>query len=305
MSDRQAASLFQRKSLDQITEIPDDLISVYVVEEHIWADSGADDARRGRRPEFRTVDEFLIDPVRSFLNDIFRQMAAPYTPDRRGNPIGQGYWIQAEFGSGKSHLVSFVGALALGNQVAWDLIRQKEREAGLGRRESLYNFYENGLEKKSQESKGIFVAVKTLVGQGGQSQGIGDKSLTDYTLDAVADQFYRETGQSLPLYPTEILAKRFLDTDDLERYRRDLERFLKDPDYFDDEEQEELTDFLDDLRNNADPGIQRDCGQKLWDFYERYLEIRPKIPMEPEESAHTHGPTVAGLRLCRVVVDPG
>ena len=121
-----------------------------------------------------------------------------------------------------------------------------------------------------------------MVGQGGQSHGIIDKSLTDYTLDAVGDQFYRETSQSLLLYPTEILAKRFLETEDANRYQRDLARFLKDPQYFDDEQQEELQDFLNDLRN-PDPGVQRDCGQKLWDFYERYLAIRPKIPMEPEE----------------------
>ena len=282
MSNAQPASMFQRKSLNQITTIPDDLISVYVVEEHIWADHGANEAKQKRQAETRTVNEFLIGPVRPFLNDIFRQLSAPYNPERKDNPIGQGYWIQSEFGSGKSHLVSFVGALALGGEAEWEIIRNKEREAEMGRRESLYNFYENGLAKKSQESKGIFVVVKTLVGQGGQSHGIIDKSLTDYTLDAVGDQFYRETSQSLLLYPTEILAKRFLETEDANRYQRDLARFLKDPQYFDDEQQEELQDFLNDLRN-PDPGVQRDCGQKLWDFYERYLAIRPKIPMEPEE----------------------
>lgn len=283
MSSIQMTSMFQRKSLDQITEIPKELISVYVVEDHIWQDKGSDEARRNRRAETRTVSEFLINPVRPFLNDIFRHISAPYDPKRKDNPIGQGYWIQAEFGSGKSHLVSFLGALALGGEAEWALIRDKERDANIGRRESLYSFYENGLAKKSQESKGIFVAVKTLVGQGGKTAGIADKSLTDYALDAVADQFYRETGESLPLYPTEILAKRFLDTEDLSRYQRDLARFLKDPNYFDEEEQEELSDFLDDLRNNPDPGVKRDCGQKLWDFYERYLQIRPRIPMEPED----------------------
>ena len=108
--------MFQRKSLDQITEIPDEIISVYVVENHIWADGGSNEARAARRAETRTVEEFLINPVRPFLNDIFRQMTAPYMPERKDNPIGQGYWIQAEFGSGKSHLLSFVGALALGGR---------------------------------------------------------------------------------------------------------------------------------------------------------------------------------------------
>ena len=278
-------SMFQRKSLDQITEIPDDIISVYVVENHIWADGGSPEARAERRPETQTVDEFLINPVRSFLNDIFRQMAAPYTPGRRDNPIGQGYWIQAEFGSGKSHLLSFVGALALGDQAEWDVIREKERKDGLGRRESLYHFYESGLAKKSEESKGIFVAVKTLVGQGGGAIGISDtgKTLTEYVLDAVGEQFFLETGRSLPLYPTAILARRFLETADFDRYRRDLARFLKDPNYFDEEEQEEIEDFVADLQNNSDPAVQKDCGQRLWEFYTRYLKITPHIPTETEE----------------------
>ena len=277
--------MFQRKSLDQITQIPDEIISVYVVENHIWADGGSDEARAKRRAEVRTVEEFLIDPVRPLLNDIFRQMAAPYMPERKDNPIGQGYWIQAEFGSGKSHVLSCIGALALGGEAEWELIREKERKDGLGRRESLYNFYESGIAKKTKESKGIFVAVKTLVGQGGGAIGVGDigKTLTEYVLDAVGEQFHLETGCTLPLYPTEILAERFLGTGDLDRYRRDLAKFLKDPKFFDEEEREDINDFLDDLQNNPDPGVQRDCGQRLWDFYDSYLRIRPQIPMEAED----------------------
>jgi hypothetical protein len=277
--------MFIRPTLDQCTSVPDSIISVYVVEQHIWADGGVSAARGKRQVEPRTVDEFLIDPVRSFLNDIFRQMAAPYTPERKDNPIGQGYWIQAEFGSGKSHLLSFVGALALAGDDEWAIIQDKEKKSGMGRRESLYYFYENGLAKKNRESKGVFVAVKTLVGQGGGGIGLGDttKSLTEYILDTVADQFYLETGRSLPLYPAELLAERFLNTDDFDRYRRDLARFLKDPTYFDEEQQEELDDFLDNLRDNPDPGVRRDCGQRLWEFYERYLKIRPQIPIESEE----------------------
>jgi len=284
MSKSSGSPMFQRKSLDQITQAPDSIISVYVVENHIWADNGSPEARAARKAETRTIEEFLIDPVRPFLNDIFRQLAAPYAPEHRDNPIGQGYWVQAEFGSGKSHLLSFVGALALGGDAEWKLIKKREREAGLGRRESLYYFYENGLAKKTQESKGVFVAVKTLVGQGGGAIGVSDtgRTLTEYILDAVAEQFFLENGKSLPLYPTEILAERFLNTGDFERYRRDLAKFLRDPNFFDEEEREDIGDFLADLQNNPDPGVQRDCGQRLWDFYERYLQIRPQIPMETE-----------------------
>ncbi len=284
MSNTQA-KLFQRPSLDQIADVPESIISVYVVEQHIWANGSTPEARIARQIETRTLEEFLVDPVRSFLNDIFRQMAAPYIPERKDNPIGQGYWVQAEFGSGKSHLLSFIGALALAGADEWKIVQDKEKKAGLGRRESLYYFYENGLAKKKQDSKGVFVAVKTLVGQGGGGIGLGgtSKTLTEYILDAVADQFYLEIGRSLPLYPTEILAERFLNTDDFDRYRRDLAKFLQDPTYFDEEEREDINQFLDNLQNNPDPGIRRDCGQRLWDFYERYLKIRPQIPMETED----------------------
>jgi len=107
-----------RKSLDEICAVPDKIISVYSLEKHVWADSNSEAARKARKPELRTIEEFQIDPVRPFLTDILRNMAAPYKPERRDNPIGQGYWVQAEFGSGKSHLLSFLAALALGRKEA-------------------------------------------------------------------------------------------------------------------------------------------------------------------------------------------
>jgi hypothetical protein len=278
-------TLFQRKPLDQIIIVPDTLISVYVVEKHIWANGGDTSARAARQAEIKTVDEFLIDPVRPFLNDFFRQISAPYIPERKDNPIGQGWWVQAEFGSGKSHLLSFLGALALGGEAVWKLVQEKEQKAGLGKRESLYNFYESGLAKKVQSGKGIFVAVKTLVGFGGGGVGLAnaERSLEDYVLDAVSEQFFLETGRSLPIYPTQILADRFLNTDDFDLYRARLAKFLKNPKYFDEEAQEDLEAFLDDLRNNPDPAVQRDCGQRLWDFYTRDLGITPRIPIETED----------------------
>ena len=276
--------LYRRKPLNEITAVPDSIISVYVVENHIWAEGGTKTARAARQAERRTIEEFLVNPVRPFLRDILRQIAAPYAPGRKDTPIGQGYWIQAEFGSGKSHLLSFLGALALGGEAEWKIVQEKEAQAGVDRRDSLYRFWEEGLARKAQKSRGIFVAVQTLVGQGGGTIGVSGtgKALTEYVLDAVAEQFYVENGRSLPLYPAEMLAERFLKTDDFERYRRDLAKFLKDPTYFDEEKQQELSTFLDDLQNNPDPGVQRDCGQTLWDFYDRYLKIRPQIPLETE-----------------------
>src|SRR5439155_18411589 len=194
-----------------------------------------------RRAEPRTVRDFLIDPVRSLLNDVLRQLAAPYDPSSKANPIGQGWWIQAEFGSGKSHLLSFIGAVALGDKVVWDTINELETKNKKGKRESLYQFYDSGLAKKSTgKSKGIFVAVKTLVGQGGGTIGVTDtgRKLTEYILDAIQEQYYAENGKPLSIYPVEILADRF--ETELDLYYKPLAKFLKDPKFFDEEEQEEV-----------------------------------------------------------------
>lgn len=284
MNNPTANNLFKRQTLDKILSYPEEIISVYIVENHIWKENGALENRQNRVAETLTVEEFLIDPVRSFLNDILKQLSAPYQPERKDITIGQGYWIQADFGSGKSHLLSFLGALAIGDDSIWKIIKDKEENKGIGKRESIFSFYENGLKIKNEKTKGILVAVKTLVGSG--SGGIGlenaDKSLTEHILDAVSEQYRVETGRSLPIYPTQILAKRFMEND-FDRYKNDLKVYLSNPKYFDDEEQEDLNDFIEDLNNSEDPSIQRDCGQKLWNFYKDYLEITPNIPIESEQ----------------------
>ncbi|HQU45547.1 MAG TPA: hypothetical protein PK867_22230, partial [Pirellulales bacterium] len=203
--------------------------------------------------------DFLIEPVRPLLNDVLRQLAAPYDPTSKANPIGQGWWIQAEFGSGKSHLLSFIGALALGDKSAWEIVNQLETKNQKGKRESIYQFYESGIAKKSAgKSKGIFVAVKTLVGQGGGTIGVTDtgRKLTEYVLDAVQDQYLAETGKPISVYPVEVLAERF--EQEMERYRKDLGKFLKDPKFFDEEQQEDLDKFLEDLRGAKSQAVRRD-----------------------------------------------
>ncbi|OWK45511.1 hypothetical protein [Fimbriiglobus ruber] len=281
------SNLFHRQTLDQLCDVPDDIIDVYVVERHIWQGGTVDseaESKRKRRAEPRTVRDFLIDPVRSLLNDVLRQLAAPYDPSSKANPIGQGWWIQAEFGSGKSHLLSFIGAVALGDKKVWETVNELETKAKKGKRESLYQFYDSGLAKKSTgKSRGIFVAVKTLVGQGGGTIGVTDtgRKLTEYILDAVQDQYHAENGKTISVYPVEVLADRF--EQDIDRYRKDLGKFLKDPKFFDEEEQEDLDKFLYDLRSTKSQTVRRDCGQKLWRFYTEYLQVTPKLPGESEE----------------------
>ncbi len=274
-----------RKGLDEICAIPDRIISVYSLEKHVWADGNADPSRKGRRAEIQTIDEFRIDPVRPFLNDLFRHLAAPYSPERKEDPIGQGYWIQAEFGSGKSHLLCFLAALALGRKEPWELVQKKEDKAGRGKRDSLYRFWEDGLEAKSgRGKKGIFVVVKTLVGSGSGTVGLADRGrrLSEYVLDAIKEQLQTETGKNLSLYPTELLADRFL-KEDVERYRADLKRFLRDPRFFEADEFEDATDFLRDIQQNRSPEYKRSCGNKLWRFYTEYLKVQPQIAAETED----------------------
>jgi hypothetical protein len=274
-----------RKTLDEICSIPDKIISVYSLEKHVWADSNSEKTRQTRKPELKSIEEFQIDPVRPFLTDILRNMAAPYKAERKDNPIGQGYWIQAEFGSGKSHLLCFLAALALGRKDAWDIVSEKEKKSGRGKRETLYRFWEEGLEAKSSKgNKGIFVIVKTLVGTGGGTIGLNDKGqrLTEYILEAAKEQIQLEIGKNISLYPVELLADRFLN-EDLERYRNDLRKFLKDLKYFEEDEFEDVDNFIRDIQQNKSPDYKLSCGNKLWRFYTEYLKVQPHIAAESEE----------------------
>ena len=266
-----------RKTLDQICTTDERIISVYSLEQHVWA-TPREEAIPERRAEVQTIKEFQIDPVRGILMDVFQHLAMPWRPERRDQPVGQGWWIQAEFGSGKSHLLCFISALALGDPAAWEEVRTKESAAGRGKRESLYRFWEDGLAGKREGGKrGVLVVNKTLVGHGGGTVGVAGhgRRLADYILDAVQEQVRIETGKNLSLYPVEMLADRFL-KEDLQRYRIDLQKFLKDPRYFEEEEFLELDQFLEWLRTDAIPGSRKDCGQRLWRFYDEYLKVRPQ-----------------------------
>jgi hypothetical protein len=279
--------LTYRKPLSEICQVPDKIISVYSLEKHVWAEGNKQTARASRQPELQTVEEFQIQPVRSFLNDVLRGMAAPYRPERRDEPIGQGYWIQAEFGSGKSHLLCFLAALALGDPEVWATISSKEKQASRGRRESLYRFWEEGLQSKSSApNKGIFVVVKTLVGTGGGTVGIDNRGrrLVDYILEAAGEQIQLETGRNLSIYPSELLADRFI-TQDIDRFGRDFRKFLKDPTYFtqDEIDRHDFNELVAQIQDNRSPEYKRSIGNKLWRFYTEYLGVQPQIAAETED----------------------
>jgi hypothetical protein len=276
----------QRKGLHEICTVSDKIISVYSLEKHVWADSNSEASRKARKPELQTIEEFQFDAVRPFLTDILRNMAAPWERDRKDNPVGQGYWIQAEFGSGKSHLLCCLSALALGQKDAWDIVKRKEDASGRGKRESLYRFWEEGIAAKGQKqkSRGIFVIVKTLVGAGSGTVGLTDRGrwLSEYILDAAKEQIQVELGKNISLYPVELLADRFI-TEDMDRYRKELAKFLRDPKFFDEDEFEEVDDFIRTIQENKTPEYKRSCGNKLWRFYTEYLKVQPQIAAETEE----------------------
>ncbi|OIO97445.1 MAG: hypothetical protein AUK03_02485 [Anaerolineae bacterium CG2_30_64_16] len=90
--------LYRRKPLNEITAVPDSIISVYVAENHIWAAGGTKAARAAHQVERRTIEEFLIQPVRPSLRDILRQVTAPYAPGRKDTPIGPAARLPADVG---------------------------------------------------------------------------------------------------------------------------------------------------------------------------------------------------------------
>ena len=166
----------------------------------------------GRRGKVRleTLDEFLIDPVRSYLNSILSKIA---------DNEGQGFWLQAEFGVGKSHLLASTAILALGGPDAWNRAKEREDEekkAGPGARiDSLW--------RKKIEKRKLFPVVFSLEGVGGTQQ----KKLEDFILDAAQEMFGLREGKPLAVYPEEHLAKLFLNQH-LKNLKDDLRSFLAD-----------------------------------------------------------------------------
>ena len=50
------ANLFeQRKPLGEICKVPDKIISVYALEQHVWEDGNSETARACRPPEKQTI----------------------------------------------------------------------------------------------------------------------------------------------------------------------------------------------------------------------------------------------------------
>jgi len=185
----------QRKPLTQILDVPATVTSVYSMVQHIWA-GDTDEARRESRkkdnPRLATVEEYFLDPVRSYLERFLQDVA---------DGEGQGYWLLAHFGVGKSHLMAVESILALGGDDVWDIVKRKEDEIkGLGPAARLDRF-RNKIAKKK-----VFPVIFTLEGKGGAGS---DNRLVDFVLAEAQVVYEERTGKLEHVYdePTAELAE--------------------------------------------------------------------------------------------------
>lgn len=253
-----------RKALKDIVKVPERVQSVYSLTQHVWAgerDAERTESKKQNRVRLETLDEFYIDPVRAYLNRILEKIA---------EGEGQGFWVQAEFGVGKSHLLAATSVLAFGGPAAWERVRQREdqeKKAGPGARL-------DALWRKKVEAKKVFPIVLSLEGCGGSQE----KKLEDFVLDEAQAVFGLREGKPLAVYPEEHLADLFLH-EHQKAFRDDLRAFLSDkrlmrglPEY----EYDELVKALE------DPRELRDAGRLLMAFY-RHKNLRPNVPTERGE----------------------
>jgi len=254
-----------RKPLSAILEIPPKVQSVYSLTQHVWAGDSADErleSKKKSRVRLETLDEFLIDPVRNLLNRFFERVA---------DNEGQGWWLQAEFGVGKSHVQAVTSILAVGGPPAWERIKQREdaekKKAGPGARlDSLW--------RKKLEKRKIFPIVFSLEGVGGTATS----RVEDFILREAQETFALREGKPLAVYPEEHLANLFL-REHQKQFKDDLRTFLADrrlmrglPSY----EYDELMKAL------KQPESQRDAGRVLLAFY-NHKSLQPKVPTERGE----------------------
>jgi len=56
-------------------------------------------------------------------------------PSSKVSSVGQDWWTQAEFGSGKSQPLSSIGALGLGDRKGWEMVQDLESKNKRSKRE--------------------------------------------------------------------------------------------------------------------------------------------------------------------------
>jgi len=262
----------QRKPLSAILEIPQRVQSVYSLTQHVWAGASEDErleSKKNNRARLETLDEFLIGPVRRYLHLILEKVA---------DGAGQGYWLQAEFGVGKSHLLAVAAILAVGGPAAWERLKHREDEEGkAGPGDRLDTVW-----RKHVEPKKIFPIVFSLEGVGGGQQ----LRLEDFILEEAQRTFALREGKPLAIYPEEQLAGLFL-REHQKTFRDELRVFLTDKRLMRGLPAYEYDELIQALKR---PESQKDAGRLLMAFY-RHKNLMPRVPTE------------RGERLSRMVQD--
>ncbi|MDO8700547.1 MAG: hypothetical protein Q7J56_02725 [Deltaproteobacteria bacterium] len=207
-----AEDLFsQRKPLAQMLDVPATVTSVYSMVQHIWA-GDTDESRRENRkkgkPRLATVEEYFLDPVRSYLERFLQDVA---------DGEGQGYWLLAHFGVGKSHLMAVESILAIGGDEVWDIVKRKEDETkGLGPAARLDRF-RNKIAKKK-----IFPVIFTLEGKGGAGS---ENRLVDFVLAEAQAVYEERTGKPLAVTSAHHLSEWYL-KEGIKDYENSLKEFV-------------------------------------------------------------------------------
>jgi hypothetical protein len=264
MSQLKLDAYASRKPLKDLLNVPDRVQSVYSLTQHVWAGESDDERRTSRKTNkvrLETLDEFFLDPVRGYLSRIFERIA---------QNEGQGFWVQAEFGVGKSHLLAATAVMALGGPAAWEEVKKREAvegKAGPGARL-------DALWRKKLEKRRLFPIVFSLEGFGGGHQ----MRLEDFILEEAQATFALREGKPLAVYPEEHLARLFL-KEHQKAFKDELRGFLADERLTRGLPQYDYEDFLKALQN---PHAQRDAGRVLTAFY-RHKKISPHVPTERGE----------------------
>jgi hypothetical protein len=253
-----------RKPLKELLKVPPRVQSVYSLTQHVWAgesDGERQKSKKSNKVRLETLDEFFLDPVRGYLSRIFERIAANE---------GQGFWVQAEFGVGKSHLLAATAVMSIGGATAWDKVKQREDaegKAGPGARlDSLW--------RKKLEKRKLFPIVFSLEGFGGGHQ----MRLEDFILEEAQATFALREGKPLAVYPEEHLARLFLKEHQM-AFKDELRGFLADDRVMRGLPQYDYEDFIKALQ---DANAQRDAGRVLAAFY-RYKNLAPRVPTERGE----------------------
>lgn len=264
MSQLKLNAYTNRKPLKDLLKVPAKVQSVYSLTQHLWegeSDGERQNSKKANKVRLETLDEFFLDPVRSYLSRIFQSIAVNE---------GQGFWVQAEFGVGKSHLMAATAVMALGGAAAWDRVKQREDaegKAGPGARlDSLW--------RKKLEKRKLFPIVFSLEGFGGGHQ----MRLEDFILEEAQSTFALREGKPLAVYPEEHLARLYLN-EHQRSFKDELRNFLADERLMRGLPHYDYDEFLAALKN---PDAQRDAGRVLVAFY-RHKKIAPQVPTERGE----------------------